>query len=1186
MKLLRVIFHRRVLAVLGLIAVALLIWFIGPLIAIATWRPLEPEWVRHTIIGLILLFYAGRALWQVIKARRANAQLAQALVERPLRGAPAGPTPGSEEVAELRRRFEEAITVLKTTKQRKSGKAATLFGSQFLYELPWYMFIGAPGSGKTTALVHSGLHFPLADRFGHELAGVGGTRNCDWYFTDQAVLIDTAGRYTTQESDREADHAAWTGFLDLLKKHRPRRPINGAIVTVSVADLLQAPSELELQARAIRARIQELHEQLNVRFPLYVMVSKADLLPGFMDFFAEYGREDREQVWGTTFALSERGGDVLVDFEDRFKALEQRLNDRLVARLQQERDPQTRAAIYALPQHFSTLKEPLQSFLRNVFTPSRFEEQPLVRGLYFTSGTQEGSPIDRIVGGLARAFRLERKVLPPQRPTGKSFFITRLFTNVIFPEAGIAGTNLRWERQRLALQWASFALAGLVTAGLVTAWSISYARNNNYLHEVQEKLNVVTEYVAALRQNPSHNQLVELLPTLRSVQTLAITDSVATGVPPSMQYGLYQGEKLQDASSHAYRKLLRDVFMPRVAFRVEDQLRSRQQNLELLYEALKAYIMLTDRKHFDPKAVKAFVTAEWENNLPREVTVEQRNELEAHLDALLALPDLTMPIPPDNELIKATRATISRIPTAQRVYNRIKLQHASTNLPELTLAKAGGDQVLLVFRRVSGEPPTRGVPGFFSYDGYHKLFRKAADVVTAQLAQEEPWVLGVQRTMASRLTDPLGSEQLRNDVRRLYLEEYVRVWDKFINDIKLVPVRDLDQSVALTNILSSPDSPMHLLLRAIVRETTLIDEKEKSTMGKAADVLSESKTQIGKFFGAPGAGTGAAAARPESIVDDHFAHLRRMVRSAPGQQAPIDTAAALMKDANAQLVAAQAALKQRTQPPPSNIATQMNAEAARMPEPLRSAFSGIGAAAGRQVAQKTRETVSDSLESTMRFCHQAIEGRYPFTKTSKLDVTRDDFARLFAPNGVFDDFFQKQLAPIVDTSTSPWRIRGGGDAPLINAAGLAQFQRARTIRDVFFHGAATPTLRLEFKPVSLDASITQLIIDFDGQILRYSHGPQIPTLIQWPGQKGTSQIRIEVSPPSPTGNPSGQVFDGPWALLRMLDRAQLQHTNHPDKMMATWNIDGRKAQFEISSASVQNPMRLTELQQFRCPTRL
>ena len=134
----------------------------------------------------------------------------------------------SEEIGELRGKFKDAMKELRKSKG----------GRRHLNDLPWYIMIGPPGAGKTTAIVNSGLQFPLADKLGKAaIGGVGGTRNCDWWFTNDAVLIDTAGRYTTQESDAEADNAAWLGFLGLLKKYRKRQPINGAIIAISLSDL-------------------------------------------------------------------------------------------------------------------------------------------------------------------------------------------------------------------------------------------------------------------------------------------------------------------------------------------------------------------------------------------------------------------------------------------------------------------------------------------------------------------------------------------------------------------------------------------------------------------------------------------------------------------------------------------------------------------------------------------------------------------------------------------------------------------------------------------------------------------------------------------------------------------------------------------------------------------------------------
>jgi type VI secretion system protein ImpL len=210
--------------------------------------------------------------------------------------------------------------------------------------------------------------------------------------------------------------------------------------------------------------------------------------------------------------------------------------------------------------------------------------------------------------------------------------------------------------------------------------------------------------------------------------------------------------------------------------------------------------------------------------------------------------------------------------------------------------------------------------------------------------------------------------------------------------------------------------------------------------------------------------------------------------------------------------------------------------------------------------------------------------RYPFYRNASADVTRDDFTRLFSPNGALDDFFQKQLASHVDIASKPWKFRKLGDASAVQPSpDLIQFQRAHAIRETFFRGAAVPSMKLEFRPVTLDPSITQLTIDIDGQVIKYSHGPQVVVPVQWPGPKGAFQVRLQATPSMSSGS---QAFEGPWALLRLLDRAQLQPTSQSEKMLATFNVEGRTAQFEVTSASVQNPLRLPELNEFRCPARL
>ena len=150
----------------------------------------------------------------------------------------------------------------------------------------------------------SGLNFPID--LTDDLQGVGGTRNCDWFFTENAVLIDTAGRYVQQESQPDVDAAEWLGFLDLLKKHRGRRALNGVIVALSIDALSEGDEAIRAHGRKIRRRLAELNERLEIRLPVYLMLTKADLIKGFEPFFGGLSTAAREQVWGTTFPLDAR----------------------------------------------------------------------------------------------------------------------------------------------------------------------------------------------------------------------------------------------------------------------------------------------------------------------------------------------------------------------------------------------------------------------------------------------------------------------------------------------------------------------------------------------------------------------------------------------------------------------------------------------------------------------------------------------------------------------------------------------------------------------------------------------------------------------------------------------------------------------------------------------------------------
>ena len=315
--------------VIGLIAIGTLVWFAGPLVRVGEARPMDNVWVRVIFVVLASVAAVGYVIHDVISRSKQTAALAKGLGQFSGvgSGASAEPQKLEDDSDTLKTRMSDALLTLKKTTGAKGD---------FLYDLPWYVIIGPPGSGKTTALVNSGLKFPLT-RSGATpaaIAGEGGTRYCDWWFTEDAVLIDTAGRYTTQDSDGAADKSSWLSFLELLRNNRPKQPINGVFVCISIEDLLKLPeAQLRAHSDAIRNRLVELHDKLKVDFPVYALFTKADLISGFMEFFGPLSEEERRAVWGVTFQTSDKTANMVAEVPDEFDLLIERLNHEVVDRV-------------------------------------------------------------------------------------------------------------------------------------------------------------------------------------------------------------------------------------------------------------------------------------------------------------------------------------------------------------------------------------------------------------------------------------------------------------------------------------------------------------------------------------------------------------------------------------------------------------------------------------------------------------------------------------------------------------------------------------------------------------------------------------------------------------------------------------------------------------------------------------
>ncbi len=1187
---------------LGVTGLAAVIWMIGPLLSVVDSRPLESEQNRMIAIAVMYLIWVHSH----IVPRLYNAWLNRKLMDNLKSEEAKDPAERQRLTSDdqvLNDRFEEAAQVLKKAHFNQPGQRGLWtqrFSTQYLYQLPWYVIIGAPGSGKTTALVNSGLQFPLADRFGKTaLRGIGGTRNCDWWFTNEAVLLDTAGRYTTQESEQVQDASEWNKFLGLLQKYRRRQPINGVIITISIADLLTQSAEASReQALNLRKRLTELHEQLGIRFPVYVLVTKADLLKGFRAYFSGFDKAQRDQIWGFTFPWEKAklaDFDLQGSFIQEFALLQQRLDAGLPDTMLRESDPQARAECFLFPQEFAALRPLLSDYLDTIFARSNFETEFSPRGIYFASGTQEGLPFDRVMGELNRALSLPQgksgenwdsvsKDEPVPGGKGQSFFIKHLLQNVIFQEAGIAGQNRWWELRSRAVIWSGYAALLALLVILSALWFTSYGNNKDYLDEVQAKVPALDQEIKALR-NRQQGDLFALLPLLNGLAELPQSEDFDINHPPiTRRMGLYRGNDVSDASQALYRKALEQMLLPEVAMRITTWLRNDNgSDVEYSYEALKAYQMLYQPKHYDGKFLHSWVMLNLERNLPQNVTKAQMSQLEWHLTQLLEPQIQASPYAKDDALISREQALINQQPLSTRVYGRLKrLLERDENLKPVSLATLGGPQSELVFSRKSGKPVNDGIPGLYTPNGYWNSFNAQIAPVTASLHEDDAWVLG-------STTQPEDKEQTDNAVRQLYARDFITIWDSFLSDIQLNNSADLNQRINTARVLSSNNSPLRRLVVNLSQQLTLVrDEPAAAGKEKSPESSNRGTQMLESLFSNhenSAAGNAAANQTPEQRVTEHFAPIIELAQPLEkgGKTIVFDDFLKQIDELYRYLTAVQDAANSGMPAPGGEAISRLQASAGRLPGGLQTMFSNMAVGASSDTQRRDMENVRKRISVEVgSFCRQAIAGRYPLVRSASAEVTPDDLARMFAPGtGLMDVFFRDNLTNKVDTTQATWRFMPGIDGKTLPGSEgvLVPFQQAQSIRDAFFaNGSATPSFRTTVRTVRMDNTILNMTLDVDGQILRYSHGPQAVQIVSWPGTGGTNQVRMQLG--LANGTTATLVTNGAWALNRFFDKARVSAGSSSLSRQATFTVDGHQVTLEFAPNSIRNPFQLPR---FACP---
>ena len=365
-----------------------------------------------------------------------------------------------------------------------------------VYDLPWYVVIGDSGCGKTFLVNNGGLTFSLGKPEGYQL----GTLNYNWWFTEDAVFIDMAGRLCNPQDD--GDRREWEAFLTTVAKGRRGFPINGTILCISMEHLLEDPPEKhESDAVIALERLRDLQSKLGVTFATYVVITKSDRLVGFLQYF---DRPDKGAIKNQMFGWSRPGEfSDLHDpeqFQGVFDSIYARLHELRLRRLNDDADEIDLGLAYAFPEEFRRLYQPLQTYVRILFPylkKTHAVKNLLFRGLYFTSATQD----DMIPPGTVERYGPEGadqlaklQALFPKT----AYFIKDVMFRKIFPENGLVFRNEQEVvRNRKLANLLKYGTIGLAVI-LATAFGLSFHKFGQLVLDPREHASEVADNFANL----------------------------------------------------------------------------------------------------------------------------------------------------------------------------------------------------------------------------------------------------------------------------------------------------------------------------------------------------------------------------------------------------------------------------------------------------------------------------------------------------------------------------------------------------------------------------------------------------------------------------------------------------------------------------------------------------------------
>ncbi|MEI8670573.1 type VI secretion system membrane subunit TssM [Pseudoalteromonas sp. B131b] len=752
---------------------------------------------------------------------------------------------------------------------------------------------------------------------------------------------------------------------------------------------------------------------------------------------------------------------------------------------------------------------------------------------------------------------------------------------MIFPEQNLASTNKHHDKQNKWLRVASISLAVIALFGFSISWYFSFAWNSNLIAETEEAISTYQELDSA---SFDRNNLVVLNDRLNALRNLPASAPFLMDSEESPSFGFNKLNEIKASSVNAYDRSLQTYLEPFISNTLIKEMAAHPEHLSYLYETLKCYLMLFQPEYFESEDITAWFDAYLERSLPGDKSIQIRDELMGHISALLNKGINQTDV--DNQAVRTARAELTKLPIAERAYQRLQADFLNSSIPPFRLTDIISFESAQKFTFRNNGELTRNIPGLYTFNGFHGIFNVEKSKMLGNLMASS-WVYGEE---ASGTYD-ISKDEIEKKLEQRYFQDYIHYWQSFLDDLSLNQYSSPAEGVNITDVLAGSEAPIKNIITAVQKNVQLtklpVSENQKAAgklAANAAEIAIQAKANRIKRFlpdeapkfdiKLPGYQVEEAFEDVINIDSQQLDNIQKNLRELNIYLTKLDRGDQLKYSIKDQISG-------KSKP---SFIRQLEFQSRDLPYPFNSWLLDIS----RDTSNITKNSANRHLNEiwkskVLREYNAAIVGRYPFSPQADKEVNMKDFARFFGPGGTIDSFFNSYVAPSVDISSSPWKFEKDIG---ISSETLKMFEHAYQIQTAFFDGGSnTPRIEFGLRTFKLDKTVSSLMIEIDGQSMTYRHGPLKVTNFIWPGASGQSKTRVVFTPPN-GGRSINTTYQGEWSLYRMLDELSEKRSQTRNDLELHFSIMGNNAKVELLPKSIRHPFWNTSVEKFSCPTRL